>query len=335
MSAKIAFRNTLQLKNQDQRVFVPFLYGLAARVTQTPLKTMAWDPVLYAHSLEACYKLFGHHVVVNSFDSSIETECCGCEVNWHADFDEPDLNEDCEIQMVSPEEFVSSGRIPVLMEATKRLSVSLGREAGVACVVTGLCTFGRSLRRLAGSLQNTAHEDAVSFAAGLLKHYVKSLCEMKVDALFFREDTLGTDFVKDLSEFGDSLVAAYKTLFNIIKFYNAFPLIIVRDILGEDLESVCRKLKPNGAILMSRSFDEADLLFLKALSETMKVSLGLSLPVAEGDENELWAQVKLIESFVMASKTRAFFYTSDGAVHHDMPLEIMHSLMRLIGQSES
>lgn len=335
MSARIAFRNTLQLKNQDQRVFVPFVYGLAARVTQTPLKAMAWDPTFYAHALEACYKLFGHHAVVNCFDSTIEAECCGCEVNWPGDFDEPHLNEGCKIQMVSPKEFVDSGRIPVLMEATKRLSVSLGRDIGLACVVSGPCAFGRSLLSHGGPLQNTAPEDAVSFAAALLKHYVKRLCELKVDALFFREDTLGTDFVKDLHEFGDSLVATYKTLFNIIKFYNVFPLIIVRDIVREDLERFCRALKPKGVILMGRSFDEADLLALKALSETLKVSVGLSLPVVETGEKALWAQVELIESFVMASKTQGFFYTSDGAVPYGMPLEIMHSLMRRIGQSGS
>ena len=86
---------------------------------------------------------------------------------------------------------------------------------------------------------------------------------------------------------------------------------------------------------MGRSFDEADLLALKALSETLKVSVGLSLPVVETGEKALWAQVELIESFVMASKTQGFFYTSDGAVPYGMPLEIMHSLMRRIGQSGS
>jgi hypothetical protein len=333
MTAKIAFRNTLQLKTQNQRVFVPFLYGLAARVTQTPLRKMVWDPAFYTHALEACNKLFGYHVVVNCFDSTIEAECCGCEVNWPADFDEPYLHEDCKIKMVSPNEFVDSGRIPVLMEATKRLSASLGRDIGLACVVTGPSAFGRSLLSRGASLQNSAPKDAFSFAATLLKDYVKRLCELKVDALFFREDTLGTDFVKGFHEFEDSLVATYKTLFNIIKFYNAFSLIIVRNIVADDLEKVCRALRPSGVIIMGRSFDVDDLLALKAFSESLKVSVGLSLPVVETGEKALWAQLELIESFLLESKTKGFFYSSDGAVPYCMPLEIIHSLMRRIDQN--
>lgn len=333
MSTRSIFRNVLKLKSQEQRVFVPFLNGLAAKITQTPLRTMAWDPSFYVHALEDSNRLFGSHVVATPFDPTVEAECCGCEVNWPENYDEPYLNQDCEMHMISPENFVNAGRIPVIIEATKRLSVSLGRDTGLACVVTGPCTLGRTLISRSGPFKESTPNEAISFASVLLKHYVKRLCELKVDAVIFREDTLGGHFVNDFRDCNEILIQTYKTLSNIIKFYNSFCLIMLSDILGDDLEEICERLKPNGIILTGQLLDKGDLQALKAFSELQRISVGLSLPLDETEESKLWNQLELFEAFIIDFNPKGFFYTSNGAISHHTPIEVIHNLVERISQN--
>ena len=75
--------------NSERPVFIPFVYGLAAKLGQMPLSEMTSDASYYTHSLEDAYELFKYDGIVNTYDSTVEAEIFGCELEWPEDYRAP------------------------------------------------------------------------------------------------------------------------------------------------------------------------------------------------------------------------------------------------------
>ena len=209
MNSKTAFRDTFRLMNGERPVFIPFIYGLAAKIGQIPLQDMVSDASYYAHSLEEAYELFKYDGIVNSYDTTIEAESFGCAVEWSEDYSAPSIT-DCnrlELREVSPEE---SYRSQVLLEATKRTVMSKGKDVAVIGTLTGPVSLVKTM--LGNNNQNI--ENAISLAGNLLMKLVKSLGELRVDSVFFREDLLGTSYYDELLSHQRLYTDVYTTLFN-------------------------------------------------------------------------------------------------------------------------
>jgi len=318
MNPKVVFRNTLKLANADRPVFVPFVYGLAAKISQLPLQEILSDATYYTHSLEEAYELLKYDGIVNNFDSTLEAETFGCELEWSGDYVAPRTTgcSQFELREVNPEE---SSRIPILLETTKRVVMSQCKEAAVIAVLTGPCSL---VKAIAG---DHVTEDAISLAGKLLAKLTRSLCELKIDALFFREDPLGTEYPAELLSRNKPYAAVYATLFNLIKYYNCYPVLIVKDIEFDFLADLQSLLGPSGVSLLGKKVSDDDLVYLKKLSDSLKVSLGLPLPM--GNQPELLEQFTTISNFMSKNNSPGFFYVSDGEVPYDMPLEIIHDLI--------
>ena len=327
MNGKIAFKNTLQRKNEGPLLFVPFVFGLAAKIANIPLKQMVWDPTYYTYSLEGAYKLFHYGAIVNNFDGSVEAESCGCGLEWRGEFENPIITKSCDFFTLGPEDFVKKGRIPVLFEVTKRLVTSLGRETAITGVLSGPCSFIRCLQGESESSKKDLIHEAISLAGNFLTRWVRNLCETKTDGIFIREDMLGKNFWEELELFKDSYKAVYTTLFNLIRAYNNFPILVVKDFSMEAIKKCHALLRPSAIVLCNKKLDEGELLYLKGLSDSLKVCFGLPLPVGKGSQDELWKQLAVIKSFVTKQGPKGFFYTSDGEIPYNVPLEIVHELM--------
>jgi hypothetical protein len=327
MNGKVAFKNTFQRKNEGSLLFIPFLFGLAAKIANIPLREMVWDPTYYAYSLEGAYKLFHYGAIINNFDGSVEAESCGCELEWRGEFENPVITKSCDFFKLSPEEFVKKGRIPVLFEVSKRLVTSVGRETAIAGVLTGPCSLIRSLQGESGNSGKGLIHEAISLIGNFLARLVKNLCEIKTDGVFIREDLLGNKFWEELGLFKDSYKAVYTTLFNLIRAYNNHPILVVKDFSLEAIKELHILLKPSAIVLCNKKLDEGELLFLKGLSDSHKLCFGLPLPIGKGRQNELWEQLAIIKSFIEKQGSKGFFYTSDGEIPYNVPLEIVHELM--------
>jgi hypothetical protein len=324
MNSKVAFRNTLKLMNADRPVFVPFVYGLAAKISQLPLQEMVSDATYFSHSLEEAYQLLQYDGIVNNFDSTLEAETFGCELEWPSGYSAPRTAgcRQLELREVNPEE---SSRIPILLETTKRVVMSQGKEAAVIGVLSGPCSLAKTLTS-DGEDKNI--EEVISLAGKLLTKLTKSLCELKIDAVFFREDLLGTEYPAELLSRNKDYAAVYATLFNLIKYYNCYPVLIVKDIEFDFLSELHRTIAPSGVCLLGKRFGDDDLANLRKLSESLKVAFGLPLPM--GNQTELMEQFTAISNYISKNKSPGFFYVSDGEVPYDTPLEIIHDLIAKI-----
>jgi hypothetical protein len=327
MNVKATLKNTLQGRNEGQLLFVPFVYGLAAKIANISLREMVWDPTYYSYSLEEAYKLFRYDAIINTFDPSIEAESCGCEVEWQGKFESPVISKGCDLFKLGPDDFMKNKRIPILIEVSKRLVMSLGRETAILGVLTGPCSLMKSLQGQRVDSEKDQIQDAISLVGSFLTRFVRNLCELRMDALFFREDLLRKNFWEELLLYKELYKTVYATLFNIIRAYNSYPILIVNDLSLEAIKDLHALLKPSGVILCGKRLDEGRLNYLKDLSGSLKMAFGLPLPVGGGSQDDLWDQLALIKSFVTKHRPKGFFYTTDGEIPYDVSLEIVHDLM--------
>jgi len=323
MNSKTAFRNTIKLMNREKPVFIPFVYGFAAKIGQLPLQDMVSDATYYSHSLEEAWELFKYDGIVNHFDATIEAELFGCEAAWPDDYAPPEVA-DCsrfKLRQVNPED---SHRIQVLLEATSRTVISKGKEVAVIGTVTGPVSL---VKTLTGD-KDEGIEEAVPIIGDLLKKLAMKLGELRVDAVFFREDLTGAGYVNELMSHEKLYADVYTTLFNLIKHYNGSPVLIVRDTAMESINDLHRIITPGGIILLGRKLNGDDLAQLHQLSDSLKVSFGLPLPLQ--DTSRLWEQFDVINRYVSQHNPAGFFYVSDGDVPYDMSPETLHELIAKI-----
>jgi len=333
MNSRDAFRRTMQAANTGRPVFVPIVYRLAARIEQTPLLDMVSDPTSYANVLEGAYKLLKQDAIITNFDPTLEVESLGCQLDWRKDYDLPVVADwaTCDLATTGVD---SSGRIPVLLEATKRLIQTRGREVAIIGVMTGPCSLATNIAEHAELDKKYSFEKIVSQAGGQLTRFTRNLGEVKVDAIIVREDLLAEKYYGELLAHEKAYTAVYATLFNLTRFYNVAGLVMVKGQKLEDLAALSQKLGPNGLALSGQKLNEVDLTFLKELSASRKLAIGLPLPLTGRDEAN--DRLQIYEDFISKFNPGGFFYTSDGEVPPDIPLGTIRDITsRIKGVPES
>jgi hypothetical protein len=325
MNGRLTFRNTLQGKNDGRMPFVPFIYGLAARTANVSLRDMVCNASYYTNALEGFYGLLGHDVIVNNFDTTLECESFGCEVEWPGEYGAPTLMRGGGLSGLRTEDFMGRGRIPVVMEVTKRLTLSLGRDVGVVCALTGPCSFLEKVQMPPEDRGNRS--EAIKLVSGFFTKWVRGLCELKIDALFFREDPLGSQFIEELFQCKEAYKALYGTLFNIVRAFNAFPVIVVKHFPLKSIKEVYGLLRPASLILLGDIFGNSEMAYIKDMADSLKLSFGVPLPIGIRPQEELWDHLLVVESFVSKYRPKNLFFTSDGEIPHDIPMEVLHTLM--------
>jgi hypothetical protein len=333
MNSRDAFRRTMQAANAGRPVFVPIVYRLAARIEQTPLLDMVSDPTSYANILESAWRLLKQDAIITNFNPSLEAEIFGCQVDWQGDYELPAAFgwTACELSAAGLD---GSGRLPVLLEATKRLIQTRGREVAIVGVMTGPGSLAMNIAEHAEPDKEYPFEEIVALAGGQLIKYARHLGEVKVDAVIIREDLLAEKYCEEFLVHEKAYTAVYATLFNLTRFYNLAGLLMVKGGKLEDVAALVQKLGPNGLILTGQKLGKADLMFLKDLSASRKLAIGLPLPLA--DRDEAMAQLQKYEDFISEFKPGGFFYTSDGEVPPDISLESLRDITsRIKGVPES
>jgi hypothetical protein len=293
---------------------------------------MVSDPTIYTNVLEGAFKLLNQDAIITSFDPTLEAEIFGCQVEWQDDYDLPTVSgwTDCEFSGVS---LKNSGRLPLLLEATKRLIQTRGRDVAIVGTMTGPCSLARNVGDNASPDREYPFYEIVALVGGQLTKYTRDLGEVKVDAIIIREDLLGGKYYEEFLAHEKAYTAAYTTLFNLTRFYNLAGLLMVKSGKLEDLAVIVQKLSPGGLILTGQELDESGLSFLKNLSNSQKMSIGLPLPLADPDGAV--DRLQVYEDFISNNKPGGFFYTSDGEVPPDISLENLYDIVgRIKGTTE-
>ena len=333
MNGRLKFRNVIKGKNSESPPFVPFMYGLIARTGNIPLNEMAWDPSYYTNALEGIHQLLGLEVIVGNFDATLESEAFGARIEWNDDFDPPLVQKGNALSDMLPEEFMNQGRIPVVMEVTKRLALSVGRDTAITIALLGPCSFCNNLGQLLEDGINKNASERIKYFGSFFTKLVRGLCEQKIDSLFFREDLLAEGFFDELITNNEAYRSLYGTLFNIVRAFNAMPILVTENLTLERVHEVQSLLKPNGIVLLGSVPGDTELIAINDLSKKLKISFGVPLPIGTGSQEELWSRLTMLESFVSEYKPKGIFYCSDGEIPHDTDLEVLHTLMARVNET--
>jgi hypothetical protein len=326
MSSKTRFRNTFKLMNGERPVFVPFVYGLAAKMEQLPLEDMVTEAGEYSHAVEGAFELFGYDGIVTGWDSTLEAEAFGAEVDWTGDYAPPQIGDTSGVGLREVEP-AASPRIAAMLEATRRIVMTRGKDTAIIGTVTGPVSLVHLLAEGAGGV-----ETLIPLAGNLLMKVVKGLCELRVDAVFIREDVVGAGYRESLTARQAPFAAIYSTLFNLVRHYNGFPVLVVREMEPDFIPDLHRLLAPSGLALLGKGIDDAYLAKLYELSSSLKLAFGLPLPV--GDVEAARKQHAAASAFIGGHMPTGFFYVSDGEVPHDTPPDNLHDLMAEINSGE-
>jgi hypothetical protein len=332
MSGKLKFRNVIKSKNSESPPFVPFMYGLIARTGNVPLNNMVWNPSYYTNALEGICGLLSLDVIVENFEATLESEAFGARIEWQNDFDTPIVKKGNALLDILPEDFMNQGRIPVVMEVTKRLALSVGRDTALAPALLGPCSFCKNLDYLfEGGINNNPRERIKHFGSFFTK-LVRGLCEQKIDALFFREDLLAERFMDELVENKEAYRSLYGTMFNIVRAFNAMPILVTENLPLEVVHEMHSLLKPSGIVLLGIIPSDTELIAIDNLSKRLKIAFGVPLPIGTGNQEKLWSRLTMLEAFVSEYKPKGIFYCSDGEIPHDTDLEVLHTLTARINE---
>lgn len=327
MTPKQVFRNTLQSKNRERPLFLPFVCGLAARAANINVKQMVMDPGFYSSALEGFHALLGVNVLTVNFDASMESEALGAEIQWPGEYDGALVKTVDKPAVIGADEFVGQTRTATVIETIKRLSITAGQEKAVACVLLGPCAFIHGLKNVFEENGSLDIDFLVKQYGPYLTKLVRNICEQKIDAFFFREDILGEQFMPFLLKNQSAFKGLYTTLFNIVQAFNAFPLIITDHLALKSIPDLYAALKPSGVVLFGHAADQVVLSTLLEVTKELKISIGLPLPTNDADLEALLSALDTLESFIADNRLRNIFYCSDGEISHDIELALLLELM--------
>jgi uroporphyrinogen-III decarboxylase len=209
--------------------FIPYMATAAAQFMQVPVSKLFSDPTTLANSLQACQRLFKYDGIAVLLDATLEAEACGCQIAWQ-EGEPPEVVSHVmmgtEPETLDVSAIETKGRIPIVLEAAKRLAQTVGKDVALLGVVTGPITLGKHLMgddfihvlEIDTQLGQKVLELSGKIALALARAYG----ELKFDAVILADATLSSIYPVHYPKVQPLL----KTLRNLVNFYDA-PLIIL------------------------------------------------------------------------------------------------------------
>jgi len=303
--------------------FMPWVCIHAARVDQLPLQKMLSDPSLLARGLQSAHKLYGYDMGINIFDPTIEAEACGCAVQWPDDRELPVLKDHPPIDQMSEDAISnlrSRGRLPVVLEATKRLKVNLGRTVAVAGVVTGPFAVASHLtgRKIIDELETHPEgaKKVIELAGRVCLEVCKSYCDLELDLIGLADSILPQLPIRHLP----LALSVLKPLVNVIRFYDAVPILLARGCTKDSVE-LLTKVEVDGMVVDGGL--ESD---LREKAPDCVVGKAISLPLLQGPKENLIAHLQ----DCLKGDRRGLFISTEWQVPYDTPPENIHAIMKSI-----
>lgn len=308
--------------------FFPWVCSFAAKLEQVPSKSMLSDPGILSRALTNSHKLFGYDVILNHFDPSLEAEGCGCKIEWQDDNWPPfitghPLEDGTDFYDLNTENIEKKGRIPVILEATKRLILTKGKEVPIAAMVTGPLTLAKRLKgkEFARQIESEDDEalDLVEDAGSICLKLCRIYCESGVDIIVIAEDM--HDLV--LPDVSLVLSSPLKSIFNVIKFYELNCILIGKT--NSDDQAISMYGLGADAVSVSGKIN-----FKRVQDKAREKSRGFSVTIPDTVFNRTDKQTLDEINQAVKSRQTGLFYTSEWEVPQETDVNTMHDIMNIM-----
>ena len=223
--------------------FIPWVCSFAARLQQIQTAAMLSDAGLLSRSLLDAQRLFNYDAIINVFEPTLEAEACGCRIDWRQDDGLPEvvshpLAEGAAAADLDIANLETRGRLPAVLEATKRLVAIRGKEVAILGVITGPISLAKHLRgdALLTELNQGSQEasSVIALAGNVGLKLCRTYCELGVDAVVVAEGMLGQIQPNLYHVVAPSL----RSIWNVARFYDVHSLILSKGCDREHVEPI-------------------------------------------------------------------------------------------------
>ncbi len=303
--------------------FIPWVCSFAAKIEQLSVKKMLSDPLLLSKSLINAQKLFGYDAICVVFDRTLEAEACGCKVEWTGEEELPvlssfPLKEEGSVEDLDVSRIETCGRIPVTLEAAKRITTLRGREVPVFGVVTGPLSLAISLKGdvLLTDLERDSEEafEILETAQKVGLKLSRSYCELGVHGIVVIEDSLKK---LDPELFSSEIAPLLQSIWNVVRYFNADSIIMVRDCGREHIDPLFR-LEADGVV--PGNYPEFE--YIKEVATRHNRCFSGNLLCSDLMEHRC---NDIIERFNVM-RNNGFFISTEWEVPYDTPVKNVHEI---------
>lgn len=319
-------KNLFSLQEMKRPLFIPLLYTYAARLAQIPVRRMLTDPAAMTKSISMAYQLFKYDAVVIPFDPLLEAEALGCRINLRPDAP-PQIVTHAFSEAWPQDSMVESlgqqARMPVVMEAIRRLQSLLGKEVAVLAGITGPLAlaghlWGESLWESA-SKDRQRVLDALAFTGGVCAAMARQYGEMGLGGLVLAEPSLSLGGAEVLPE----ILGSYGPLSNIRDFYE-LPLVLYVDSSAAGRLEELFLIDWDGLVVHDPWHLNKNRTQAVTAGRCLGAPLVFSSPGNEPEENA----VLFLQKCLRDRDRTGLFFSTDGDIPLAVPPEVLHQVIR-------
>lgn len=327
-TSKELVRGLFEGKDPNKVPFIPWVCSFAAKLEQVSIQAMLLDPGILSKTLINAQKLFGYDAIINVFDPTLEAEACGCKIDWLDSEALPEvishpLSEGAVIEDLDTLDFEKRGRLPVVLEATKRLNIIKGKEVAIAGLVTGPLTLARHLKGKAflDDLNQGKGEalEIIEAAGSIGLKLCRTYCELGVDLIVIAEEMLG-----QLSpEMSQAIASPLRSIWNVVKFYNVHSLVLSKGCNEGHIEPIL-DLQAEGVALSGNINPEQ----VKDAALKRDCCFARSIPCSALLDTVSQAGDSTTDC--LSAKEKGLFLSTEWEVPYTTSVNNMHEVMRVI-----
>ena len=219
------------------------------------------------------------------------------------------------------------GRIPAILEAAKRLTLTAGRDTAILGSITGPITMGLHLMGPAFlSLPDSNHEgfeEYMNLWGNIATTMTRAYGELNLDAIVLVDEGLAS--LKH-DQYAD-IQGALKTVRNIARFYDIAVIIHLGEVFTGQPEAGFQ-LEADGFSLPDPFSDKADTL----LPAGTLIGAGIPSSTLLGPAEEIQTA---ISNLLLKGRGRRLFVTSESEVPQATPAENMHIIIQMLHEDSS
>jgi Uroporphyrinogen decarboxylase (URO-D) len=228
-------KGLLQGTPQPRPLFLPIVFSLGAKVENLTLPAFLGNATKITNALRQIRTRLRSDGVACYFDPYLEAEALGATLQYAADERAPTLQwshraETGELpeNLCSPEDAARSQRVTVAVDVIQRLKSLVRDEPLLLAGVSGPFTLAAHLSNLRPT-DAPPREDfsaaALELAAATITQIASKFVEAGANLIFIQENI----FPVLSSEHCEAWAASLAPAFNIIRFYQALPVLLFRD----------------------------------------------------------------------------------------------------------
>jgi uroporphyrinogen decarboxylase len=330
-TSKELVKGLFEHKNVSNIPFIPWVCSFAAQLEQVSIQAMLSDAGILSRALINAQKLFGYDAIINIFDPSLEAEACGCKIDWTNSEALPKvvshpLSEGATIEDMGISDLEKRGRLPSVLEATKRMNIIKGKEVAIAGLVTGPLTLAKHWKGDAFiddlNQGNYEAEDIIEAAGSIGLKLCRAYCELGVDLVVIVEEMLG-QLGSDQSQI---IALPLRSIWNVTRFYNVHSIVLSKDCNQEQIEPIM-DLQPDG-VALSGKID-----YTKVRDGALERNCCFSRSMPDTLWQETVSRAQDLTSEYLSAKEKGLFISTEWELPYSTNVNNMHAIMRVIRDS--